>query len=188
MPAPLPSSFTLNTPRLVLRIAKEKDIPRIFSATRHAGFNDGMQWDPPASIDEMQAPYERSLKVWENGEAYGFTIADPVTDELLGKISIRPTEEENVWNVGFWTHPEVQRQGIMPEALSAILNFGFDYLSATSIEAAYATWNTASEKVLQRAGFRFVRRIEQGLFKQGEWVPENLVALSQKDWKGRHLT
>jgi ribosomal-protein-alanine N-acetyltransferase len=183
MPAPLPLSYTIITDRIILRIPKERDIPRVFSATRFAGFNDGMQWGPPTSLEEMKAPYERGIKAWETGEAYGFTIAQPETDELLGRISNRPTEGEEVWNVGFWTHPEVQRRGIMSEALSAVLALGFNDLHAKRIEAAYATWNTASEKVLLRAGFKFVRTIDRGLFKNDVWVPENLVAISREAWK-----
>ncbi|MTB51962.1 GNAT family N-acetyltransferase [Lewinella sp. W8] len=183
MPTPLPTSFYLTTPRLRLRIPHAKDIPRVFSATRHAGFNDGMQWEPPTAIEELRAPHERGVLAWKNGEAYGFTVAGKTTDELLGRISIRPTEEKEVWNVGFWTHPEVQGQGIMSEALTAVLDFGFTQLRATRIEAAYATWNTASEKVLRRAGFHFVQRVEEGLFKHGAWVPENVVSISRSEWR-----
>ena len=63
--------------------------------------------------------------------------------------------EEQVWNVGFWTHPDSQSQGIMTEVLSGILKFGFEDLSAVRIEACHVIWNKASEKVLKKNGFEY---------------------------------
>lgn len=176
-----PATFTLETSRYRLRQPNASDIPHIFSATRFPGFNDGMQWDPPRDISEMTAPLERSLIRWEKGESYTFTIVGKTDDTLLGRIEIRQTDQENVWNVGFWTHPTIQNQGLMSEALRAILQFGFQTLRATRIEAAYATWNLASEKVLHKNGFQFVRHLPRGFQKKGEWVAENEVAIDAPD-------
>lgn len=175
-----PKTYTIETIDLLLRVPNEEDIPFVFSATRYKGFNDGMQWDPPKSIAELTAPLQRSHEKWDKGEAFGFTIENKSTSEFLGRISIRPTTENHVWNVGFWTHPEQQNKGVMSEALAAVVNFGFKQLQATRIEAAYATWNKASEKVLLKNGFTFVEYIEKGIFKNGKWVPENLVAINKK--------
>lgn len=180
---PLPISFTIKTERLTLRIPSKADIPHIFAATRIAGFNDGMGWNPPEKIEELLAPLERNLKSWKNGNAFAFTIADRKTTEFLGRISIRPTKAKDVWNIGFFTHPKHQGKGIMSEAVAAILDFGFTKLKATSIEADYAVWNKASEKVLQKNGMEYVQYIEKGLFKKGEWVAENKLAINKMEWE-----
>lgn len=159
-----------------------EDIPFIFAATRYEGFNDGMLWEPPASIEEMTPPFHRSIKAWEEGRGFTFSIVRKDLNKFAGRISIRETAEEEVWNVGFFTHPEEQGKGIMTEALKAVLAFGFETLGATSITAAYATWNKASERVLQKNGFEFVEFIEKGFQKRGEWVAENLLAIHRKNW------
>ena len=178
----LPVSFRIVTPRLILRIPSEADIPHIFSATRQAGFNDGMAWEAPEMEAELIAPLERSLESWKIGTGIAFTIEQQQTGDFLGRISIRKTKTANIWNIGFFTHPNHQGKGIMTEAVKAILQFGFTHLKANSIEAAYALWNKASERVLHKNGFQFVRLNEKGLFKKGIWIAENEVAITAKDW------
>ena len=178
----IPKSFTLETERFVLRIPNSSDIPHIYSATQYEGFNDGMLWEPPKDMEELVAPLKRHIKAWEKESAYCFTIVRRGTDQLVGRISIRPTSKTQVWNVGFWTHPEFQHQGIMTESLASVLGFGFEQLFAIRIEASYALWNKASEKVLKRNGMKFVEYIEQGFQKRGKWVEENLYAIDKEDW------
>lgn len=179
-------SHTLETERYRLRIPNLKDIPYVFSATRFEGFNDGMLWEPPTEIDELMEPLENGIQAWESGKAFSFTIVARGSDQLLGRISIRKTQEENVWNVGFWTHPQSQKQGIMTEALNAVLQFGFEELDAIRIEACYALWNKGSQKVLEKNGMTFVRHLEKGFMKKGSWVEENLVAIQKSDWETKN--
>ncbi|MCB0629542.1 MAG: GNAT family N-acetyltransferase [Saprospiraceae bacterium] len=177
-----PTSFTLETGRLRLRLPSESDIPKVFSATRYQGFNDGMLWDPPEHPNEIAASLKRNLRAWENGEAFGFSIDEKMTAQFVGRISIRPTDQPGRWNIGFWTHPEHQGHGYMTEAVGAVLEFGFSQLEAREIEACHALWNKASERVLQKNGFQFDRYIEQGFQKKGEWVAENLLVIDKAHW------
>ena len=137
----LPISFRIETPRFILRIPSEVDIPHIFSATRHKGFNAGMAWEAPASEAELTAPLLRTLEAWKYGNGIAFTMEERETGDFLGRISIRKTKTKDVWNIGFFTHPNHQGKGIMTEAVKAILQFGFSHLKASRIEAAYAVWN-----------------------------------------------
>lgn len=180
-----PTTLTLETTRLRLRLPSEADIPHVFSATRYQGFNDGMLWDPPEHPDEITASLARSLIAWEKGAAYQFSIDDKASGRFLGRLSIRPADQPGRWNIGFWTHPESQGKGFMTEAVGAVLDFGFRQLKAKEIEACYALWNKASERVLHKNGFQFERYIEQGFQKRGEWVAENLVVLTDNEWLNR---
>jgi len=172
----------LESKNLTLRIPSLEDIPHVFSATKYKGFNDGMGWDAPISEDELIDPFKRNIKAWENGIGYSFSIVRKKTEEFYGRISIRQTKIDKRWNVGFWTHPKFQNKGIMTEALGAILEFGFEVLNAESIEAFHALWNTGSEKVLKKNGMKFIKYVEKGFKKQGEWVEENQLAIGKVDW------
>ena len=174
----IPKSFIIETTNFILRIPSEADFMPIFEATRHQGFNDGMAWEPPSSIAELAAPLQNNIKAWESGKAYAFTIEERTTKTFLGRISIRKTTENDVWNIGFFTHPNHQGKGIMTKVVKTILHFGFIQLKAIRIEAEYALWNKASERVLHKNGFKFVKRIEQGLFKNGQWIAENRVIIN----------
>ena len=174
--------LVLRTPRCRLRIPTEEDIPHVYSASQTAGFNDGMLWDPPATIQELREPYERSLESWEQGTAYSFSIDSLSTGKFIGRISIRKTDEAGVWNIGFWTHPTQQGRGFMWEATSAIIELGFEKLDAKRIEACHALWNVGSQKLLEKVGMIFIKHIPEGFQKRGEWVAENLMAIDRVNW------
>ena len=182
----LPFSFTLETERLQLKFPTEEEISLVFSATRYPGFHDGMVWDKPEEISELNGSLKRNIVAWEQGVAYIFSILDKQTDEFLGRILLRRNRPPAVWDLGFWTHPESQGKGIMTEALGAVLTMGFTSLEADLIEADYALWNIGSKKVLERNGLRFVEHIPKGFLKKGEWVEENRMAISQEEWQKRN--
>lgn len=179
----LPTSTILETPRLHLRIISQKDLPHVFSASRHPGFTNGMQWEPPEKEEELMAPLLRGIQAWEKGEGYAFTIENKVSSEFLGRISIRKTSTPKLWNLGFWTHPDHQGKGIMSEAVQAVLHLGFEKLQAEEIEACYALWNKASARVLEKNGLQFVRYIKEGFKKHGLWVEENVCSIKREAWK-----
>ncbi len=180
----IPRDFTIKTARCLLRCPLEEDVPHIFSATRVVGFNDGMIWEPPASMDELSKPLQENLIAWEAGTAFAFTIT-PLhlhSKILLGRIGIRKSEHLNVWSIGFWTHPEHQRQGYMTESAQALLQFGFERLGAIRIEAAHALWNKGSQRVLEKIGMKFMAYIPQGFQKKGQWIEENKMGITKEEW------
>lgn len=178
----IPLTYIIETERFKLRIPDESDFPRIYSATQFEGFNDGMLWDPPADVSELRAPLERSIQAWRECKGYSFTITPLTSDYLLGRISIRNIDQPETWDVGFWTHPEEQRKGIMTEVLPGVINFGFNKLNARRIVACHALWNIASEKLLKGVGMKFERYIEKGFMKKGKWVDENVLGIDRDDW------
>ncbi|WP_310424602.1 GNAT family protein [Chamaesiphon sp. VAR_48_metabat_135_sub] len=174
--------FMIQTARCLLRCPSAADIPSVFSATRFAGFNNGMQWEPPATIDELYEPLREQILDWEAGRTFSFTIADLSSNHLIGRIGIRKTERQNVWNLGFWTHPEHQGQGYMTESLKAVIEFGFERLGATRIDASYALWNKGSQRVLEKSGMQFIRYIPHAFQKKGQWIEANKMEITKQKW------
>jgi [ribosomal protein S5]-alanine N-acetyltransferase len=180
----IPKSHTIETPRLLLRIASVDDIPFVYSATKYKGFNDGMLWDAPNNPGELIEPHENLVKAWENDSSYSFSIILKADQVLAGRISIRKGLEDNIWTIGFWTHPEHQNKGYMSEATSAVIRFCFLTLGAEKIVACHALWNKASEKVMTKNGMTFSKYLEKGFLKNGEWVKENLLEIKKSEWIG----
>lgn len=183
MKMPLPQEFSISTSKCKLRFISESDFPYVFTAAQHPGFTAGMLWEAPTSIEELYEPYRKAVEAWECGHSYSFGIDSVASGNFIGKISIRKTEQSDIWNIGFWTHPSQQKKGYMSEASKAIVQLGFERLDAKRIEACHALWNVASQKILEKVGMSFVRYIPEGFCKQGVWVPENLMAIERKHWR-----
>ncbi|MFD2177592.1 GNAT family N-acetyltransferase [Veronia pacifica] len=179
----VPENYIVNTQRCRLRIVSLADTPHILSASRYEGFNDGMQWEPPETERELEAPFYSNIERWKLGTSYSFTIENKPEGRFVGRIAIRQTEKTDIWDIGYWTHPEKQGYGYMKEAISGVLTFGFTVLKAVRIEAGYARWNTASERVLIKNGFTFVQHFPEGFKKRGVWVPVNQMAINDSTWR-----
>ncbi len=178
----IPTSIQLETDRCRLRFISKQDIPHIFSATRFSGFNDGMLWEPPETEEELLEPFERNVKAWSEGVGYTFTIESKETDGFIGRITTRRQSDENVWDLGFWTHPEHQSLGYMTESTERIIEFCFNELYASKVVACHATWNKSSEKVLKKNGLTFTRNNPEGFKKRGAWVEENELEITRENW------
>jgi len=178
----IPADTTIITKRLRLRRFAKSDISFVFSASRHEGFCDGMRWSPPQTEDELLAPLASNAQAWESGVGYTFTIENRTTAQPLGRIAIR-FQAGSLWDLGFWMHPLHQRQGFMTEATLALIEYGFLQLGASEIQAAHATWNVASKRVLERAGLHFVKRIPEGFQKNGQWIEEDLHSITRQQWE-----
>jgi len=168
----VPVDAILLSLRTRLRAPSKADLPYIWSATRVAGFNDGLLWDPPENFEDLDAPLERALERWSRGIAYQWTIEDRAGRAFLGRIAVTRTENLDEWMLGFWIHPEHQREGYATEAAKVVVDFAFEHLGARVIVAAHATWNVASGKVLAAIGMRKVRTNPKGFKKANRWVEE----------------
>ena len=179
----IPPDLTIETARCKLRRPLVEDIPAIFAASRFTGFNDGMRWEPPATIAELDEPFRANSLAWDAGEVFTFTIADLSSNLLLGRIGLRQTKFTDVWDLGFWTHPEYQRRGYMTEATIAMMAFGFDRLDATKIEAGHALWNKGSQRVLEKVGMKFIEHVPHSFQKNGRWVESNKMMITKQEWQ-----
>ena len=62
-----------------------------------------------------------------------------------------------VYELGFHLRPKFWGQGYAAEAAAAAIQYAFDTLGAEGLFAGHNPRNTASKRVLERIGFRYVR-------------------------------
>lgn len=95
----------------------------------------------------------------------------------LGKAHFKIAE---IW---YKISPEFWRLGIATEALNELLRFGFLSLGLHRIEAGCAVENTASIKVLEKAGLTREGRKRGVLPIRGEWKDNFFFAILETDFK-----
>ena len=177
----IPLDLVLDTPRCTLRAVSEEDVPFVWSATRFAGFNDGLRWNPPREPQELVQACRTNLEAWRAGRAFTFTIVLKATQHPVGRIAIRAEPRDGVWSIGFWIHPEMWGQGFAAEAAQAVIEFGFSRLRVSVVQAAHATWNVQSKRVIEKLGMRFIRENPCGFKKNGKAMPELEYALTKDE-------
>jgi ribosomal-protein-alanine N-acetyltransferase len=72
---------------------------------------------------------------------------------LIGTAGFNNYQKDHRANIGYDLHVDYWNKGYITEALSEIVDFGFETLGINRIEAEVMQGNIASEKVLRKLGF-----------------------------------
>jgi ribosomal-protein-alanine N-acetyltransferase len=152
---------TLTTERLILRQLNIKDADEIMILRSDDSVNEFI--DRPKSIDKSEA--EKFIKKIENGINNNQWIYWVITlkgdNTLIGTICYWNISVENdMAEIGYELHPYFQGKGIMQEAISKIIEFGFNKMKLKVITAVLHAGNNKSIKVLLKNNFLLDRNNE----------------------------
>jgi ribosomal-protein-alanine N-acetyltransferase len=104
-----------------------------------------------------------------NGIMWGITINEN-PGRIIGNIGYwRIMKEHYRSEIGYMLHPSFWRNGIMKEAINAIIDFGFNKINLHSIEAHINSENTASGKLLESVGFIKEAHFREDFFFDGSF-------------------
>jgi ribosomal-protein-alanine N-acetyltransferase len=145
---------TLQTERLFLRKLSLDDAEEIFYLRSNKHINKYIDRIRATSVEDANNFIIKTNQAIENNEYIDWAITFKDDSRLIGSICLwNINEEENKAEVGYELLPEFQRKGIANEALSKIIEFGFDVMQLYKIEAYTHKENIASTKLLEKFGF-----------------------------------
>jgi ribosomal-protein-alanine N-acetyltransferase len=185
------SSPTIETQRMTLRLPEMGD-HAAWALLRRQGEAFLRDWEPSWSQDHLTRKAFRNRVYWawrarEEGRALALFLIRRADDRLLGAITldnIRRGPAQSA-QVGYWIGPDFARQGLMTEALTAVVHHAFAALDLSRIEAACLPENVASRALLDRAGFKYEGVAESYLQINGRWRNHVLYANLRSDRRGR---
>ncbi|NLB39680.1 MAG: GNAT family N-acetyltransferase [Clostridiales bacterium] len=144
----------IETARLRLRPWHDADAEVLYSLASHPQVGPNAGWLPHESVAESQAviatilsgPYDYALELKETGLPVG---AISLRLHRPGDTDLKPGEGE----IGFWLGVPYWGQGLMPEAVRALLSLAFDQMGLTCVWCAYWRGNERSRRVQEKCGF-----------------------------------
>ncbi|HEY8689860.1 MAG TPA: GNAT family protein [Chitinophagaceae bacterium] len=152
----------INTERLLLRRVEKSDVNEIFFLRSDKNVLQYLDTIPVATIAEAASWIERMNDLGKNNDAVTWAITLKQDNTLAGTICFwNITKEHYRAEIGYALHPKHQGKGIMQEAMTAILDYGFTIMKLHSIEANVNPNNSSSIKLLKRNNF-----IREGFFKE----------------------
>ena len=101
-------------------------------------------------------------------------FAIDINGEAVGGIGIHPQTDIQRKNaeLGYWLSEEYWGTGIISRAIPQALDFAFKNFEINRVFARPFGTNQASQRVLEKAGFKLEAKLEKTLFKNGEYVDE----------------
>jgi RimJ/RimL family protein N-acetyltransferase len=103
---------------------------------------------------------------------HDFAIA--VDGAAVGAVGLKLHEDvERVsGELGYWLGEEFWGRGITTEAVRAVTRYGLEALGLTRIYALPFEWNTASCRVLEKAGYFLEARLRRAALKEGRIIDQ----------------
>jgi len=143
----------LLTQRLVLRPFADSDaevVEQLLNDKEIASNTRSIQYPyPPGDALKWIA---RHQVMWENGNAYNFSIRLHASDELVGAIGLESNKVDHNAELGYWLGRKFWNQGFTTEAARRVIEFGFETVGFYRITAHHLSRNPASGRVLEKIG------------------------------------
>jgi RimJ/RimL family protein N-acetyltransferase len=135
---------------ILLRLPVEDDAVVVAPAFQDESIG-GAAGEPPMTVDELRAHVAELPVLLANGQVIPTVIL--ADGEIQGGCTLHHIDWElDQAQIGYWLLHEARGKGTATKAARALAEYGFS-LGLARIEARVDVGNTASERVLERAGF-----------------------------------
>ncbi|MDB5222353.1 MAG: family N-acetyltransferase [Chitinophagaceae bacterium] len=152
----------VSTNRLILRQVMQEDVNEIFFLRSDKRVLTHLAKAPAASTEEASLFIKKINELEKNNDAITWGITLRGEEKLIGTICYwNITKEHYRAEMGYVLHPDFQGKGIMQEAISEVIKYGFTTMKLHSIEARVDPQNVSSIKLLERNHF-----LREGFFKE----------------------
>jgi [ribosomal protein S5]-alanine N-acetyltransferase len=143
----------LYTERLKLRKIQVEDIPALVKYANNQKVSKYIL-NIPYPYQEPDAVFRISYvhQGFKTNTRYVFSIVLKADDAFIGEISLHLDGQKPVAQLAYWIGEPFWNQGIVTEAITRVLLFGFEVLKLELVFATCDAANVASTKVLEKNG------------------------------------
>ena len=161
----------LETDRLILRQFKIEDAEDMYNNwATDAEVTKFLTWLPHPDINFTKGLLENWIGKYSELTWYNWAIELKETGEVVGNISVvKLNERIEAADIGYCMGKAWWGNGIMPEALRAVIAYLFEEVGLNRVAAYHDVNNPKSGRVMQKAGMtregvlRAARRNNQGI-------------------------
>jgi RimJ/RimL family protein N-acetyltransferase len=151
----------IETPRMWLRCPMPGDGDALYLCVQQTlaqlqTWPDSLPWAlQPQSPDISEDYCQTCYAAWVMGLRWPLLMWDKDTAQLAGSIGFHHINHDTqTWELGYWCSQSMQGQGRMTEAVSVLTAYVQQHWPQVRMLCRIDTRNTASLRVVQKAGFR----------------------------------
>lgn len=148
-------TFFLTTERVAFSHWQEADLPLARLLWGEEAVTQYICASGTFSETDIAARLEKELENQRQFHVQYWPFFEKATQELIGCCGLRPSRP-GVYELGFHLRSAFWRQGYAPEAARAVIAYAFGTLGAEELVAGHHPQNLASQRVLEKLGFRYV--------------------------------
>jgi len=174
----------LDTRNLHLRPSNPTDAEGMFAMLSDP---HSMKYWSDKPVKDLGAAVEvlnKDLESDAQGKSMCWAVTFPGKDKMIGKCILFQFDHANHRaEIGYILNRQYWRQGLMQQALEAVIDFAFDTLKLHRIEADVDTQNTGSLGILEKLGFKREGLFRERWFVYDEWQDSVMLGLLKRDWR-----
>lgn len=174
----------LETERLWLRPWREDDAEACYKYAKNPNIGPMAGWLPHESVQQSRDIIKNILSASNN-----YAVILKETMEPIGSIGLTIGEQSNLkvseqeGEIGYWIGEPYWGQGLIPEAASKLLEYGFETCHLHTIWCAYYDGNVKSKRVQEKCGFQYVYSIEKEVTALNKKVLLHVQKITKEEWK-----
>lgn len=177
----------LETERLALREFQDSDTQAVFDIYSQDNVTKYVDSATMKSVEEAESKVRSRISLFkeEQGIRWGITLKDQ-RDTIIGSCGFYLLNRH--WfscEMGYELHPRYWRKGVMTEALTAIINFGYSdrfFFRLNRIQALTFTYSEPSIGLLTKLGFREEGIRRAYMYWENQFHDLCCFSLLQQDW------
>lgn len=155
-----------------LRLLEEGDAAELFALTdrNRAHLERWMPWVPATRSPKDSLEFIRATRR-QIGENNGFVTAIVRDGAIVGTVGFHRVDWANrATSIGYWLDAGAQGNGLVTEAVRALVAHAFGAWGLERVEIAAAVDNARSRAVAERAGFQ-----QEGIRRRAERVGDRVL-------------
>ena len=173
----------LETERLVLRKMTLDDAGAVFAYASDPEVTRYVPWETHRSVEDSRAFLALTERKYEGGEPdWGMVYKGD--GRFVGACGFVGWSREHARaEMGYVLNRRYRGRGLVPEAVRAMIAFGFEKMDLNRVEARCVAENAASARVLEKAGMTHEGTLRQREFLKGAYRDMKLYAILRSEYR-----
>ena len=171
----------LESPRLVLRELRPDDIPRLLHFHMDEAIQKQMAREPFQTVKEAETLYNAFTLARQENRALIWAFTLKPSDLLVGYggfVQLYPQHEKA--ELGYGLMPAFWKKGLATEAVSLMVDYGFNEIRLHRLEAVVFEGNVTSINLLKKFGFHQEAHFKESFLYRGCFIDSYVFAQIKK--------
>jgi ribosomal-protein-alanine N-acetyltransferase len=152
-------------------VAQDEDVMRYFGT------------EPFTAEEQALDAIAWQQRIWAEGTGIRWVITEPDHDAFIGDVGYFKLERQHRRaEVGYLLAKAYWRRGLMTEAMTAVLDYGFASMDLNRVEALVDPRNAASVGLLRKLGFAQEGLLRDYEFERGAFIDLYMLSLLRREW------
>lgn len=174
----------LETPRLLLRRFRPEDAADMFEYASDPEVARDVTWEAHTSIEASRGFIDYTIKKYVNKQVSEWGLVLKESNKFIGTCGFVYWKPEHAKaEIGYALSRKYWGRGLMPEAVAAVLKFGFEKMKLHRLEARCNDTNPGSERVMIKSGMKYEGLLRGALCEKGIFKNLKMYSILEEEYR-----